>query len=65
MGCTTADIVLDMWAHRHTDDPTLRNEIENPDFEQDLADMEAEEGIPPEGEGDAPPDPGDFDDEVI
>lgn len=65
MNCTTADIILDLWAHRHVNDPSLRNEIENPDFDQDLADMEAEEGIPSDGADDTPPDPGDFDDEVI
>ena len=40
--------MLDYWAHRHCDDPNLRNEDVNPDFDADLAEMEALEGIPSE-----------------
>lgn len=41
---------MDFWAHAHTDDPKLREEDHNPDFENDLAEMA----------GELPPDPGDF-----
>lgn len=30
-----------MWAHRFLDDPKLKDEVINPDFEEDLAEMEA------------------------
>ena len=51
---------MDVWAHRHVDDPELRNEVISTHFDEDLADMEEETGAPV-----APlppvPDPGDFD----
>lgn len=39
---TIEQIVVDYWAHAVTDNPKLRNEIENPDFEADMAELEAE-----------------------
>lgn len=36
------EMLVDMWAHRFTDDPKLKDEVINPDFEADLAEMEAE-----------------------
>lgn len=61
LDCTPEEILVDVWAHRHVDDPNLRNEVISTHFDQDLADMEEEAGapmvpLPP------PPDPGDFDD---
>ena len=53
---TLEDIVVDVWAHRFVDDPKLAEEMVNPDFDADLADMEAAMGLPP--------DPGDFEDTV-
>ena len=40
--------MLDYWAHRHADDPNLRNEEVSEDFAGDMAEMEAELGLPPE-----------------
>ena len=57
------DILVDYWAHLHADDPKLRSEDVSSDFEGDIAAFEADEGIPSDGAG-APPDPGDFADEI-
>ncbi|CAH2606339.1 conserved protein of unknown function (plasmid) [Rhodovastum atsumiense] len=38
---TVEDIVLDYWAHAVTDNPKLRDEHINPDFEQEMAELEA------------------------
>ncbi len=59
---TIEDILVDVWAHRHTDDPKLREEEVNEDFAADLAGLEAEMGIPDGGPLGEAPDPGDFDD---
>lgn len=40
-------MTLDYWAHRHTDDPKLRDQVVNPDFEADLAALEAEDAASP------------------
>lgn len=48
LDATVEQVVLDYWAHRHLDDPNLRNEVVNDEFEADLAAAEAEAGIPPE-----------------
>lgn len=52
------EIMVDWWAHRFADDPSLRNEVvmDPEDFEAELAEMEAA-SIAAEG-GDPPP-PGD------
>ena len=42
--------MVDYWAHRHADDPKLREEEFDPDFDASLAEMDK----------DLPPDPGDF-----
>lgn len=34
------DIVLDYWAHRFWDEPKLREEVHNPDFEEDVDEIE-------------------------
>ena len=34
------DIVLDYWAHAMTDNPKLREEVVNPDFDADVAAFE-------------------------
>ena len=35
-------MTVDYWAHRHFEDPELRNEILTEDYEADVAEMEAE-----------------------
>ena len=45
---TPEEIIVDYWAHRHAEDPELRNEACDPDFEATLAEMEAAAGVPPE-----------------
>lgn len=35
------EMLVDWWAHRFCDDPKLKDEAINPDFEADLAEMEA------------------------
>jgi len=42
LAATHEDIVTDFWAHRFWDDPKLRNEIVNEDFDADLDEMERE-----------------------
>ena len=61
LNCTPEQILVDVWAHRHTDDPKLREEMVSEHFDEDLAEMEAELGLAPDSTG-TPPDPGDFDD---
>lgn len=39
---TREDIILDYWAHAFHDNPKLREEHHNPDFEEELAALEAE-----------------------
>lgn len=48
LDATDEEIVLDYWAHRLWDNPKVREEAYNPDFEADLAAMDAEDG---EGDG--------------
>ena len=48
LDCTPEDVLLDYWAHRHVDDPTLRNEEVAEDFDEDMAEMELELGLPHE-----------------
>lgn len=58
LNATEEQMVLDYWAHRHWDDPKLREEVVNPDFEEDLeafAAGEDEPDLPP-----PPADPGDW-----
>ena len=38
---TVADVVLDYYAHLVTDNPKLREEFVNPDFDDDMAELEA------------------------
>lgn len=45
LDATMADIVLDLWAHAHADDPQLRNTTTDPHFDAELADMEAEASV--------------------
>ena len=59
LAATEEEMVLDYWAHRHWDDPKLREEVVNPDFEADLAAFEAEPGTRPQ-QPDPPADPGDW-----
>ena len=40
LDATMDDIVLDYWAHAFLDNPKLREEVVNPDFEGDLAAFE-------------------------
>lgn len=40
LDATPEDLLLDYWAHRFWDDPDLRNELVNPDFEAELAELE-------------------------
>jgi hypothetical protein len=42
LDATLEDMLVDHWAHRHTDDPKLRDEIVAEGYEEDLAAMEAE-----------------------
>lgn len=42
LDATEADMLVDHWAHRHWDDPKLRDEVVTDDFENELAQMEAE-----------------------
>jgi hypothetical protein len=64
-------MVLDYWAHRHAEDPKLREEAINPDFEADVAEFERQsaaladaEQAPPQpaspADPPAPADPGDW-----
>ena len=62
LNCTPEQILVDVWAHRHTDDPKLREEMVSEHFDEDLAEMEAELGLPSDRMTGTPPDPGDFDD---
>ncbi len=34
-------MLVDAWAHKHTDDPNVQEPMENEDFNEDLAAMEA------------------------
>jgi hypothetical protein len=42
LSATLEDIYLDVWAHAHTDDPKLRDEVIAEGYDDDLADMERE-----------------------
>lgn len=42
LDATIEDMVNDYWAHRHTDDPALRNEVIAEGFEEDAEEMLAE-----------------------
>jgi hypothetical protein len=42
LDATTEEMVLDYWAHRHADDPNLRNEIIAEGYDDDLEAMMAE-----------------------
>jgi len=52
LASTDEDVLVDYWAHRFCDDPKLRDEVVNEDFDDDLAEMEraamAAERLPPE-----------------
>lgn len=54
---TAEEILVDHWAHLHVEHPKLRDEEINEYFDEDLAEMEAEAGVPPEP---PPADPSDF-----
>ena len=43
LDATREEILVDWWAHQHTDDPGLRNEVamDEEDFQAELAEMEA------------------------
>lgn len=54
LDATEAEIIVDVWAHRHMDDPKLRERLETEDFDEELARMEAEaaaEELPPSAPG--------------
>jgi hypothetical protein len=42
LDATLEDILVDLWAHAHTDDPGLRNSVTDPNFEAEVAAMEEE-----------------------
>lgn len=42
LDCSAADIVVDLWAHRFLNDPKLRDESVDADYDAEVADMEAE-----------------------
>ncbi len=44
LDCTPEQVVLDLWAWAHIDDPNLRNQVTDPHFAEELAAMEAEVG---------------------
>jgi hypothetical protein len=43
LSATREEILVDWWAHQHTDDPKLRDEVlmDEEDFQAELAEMEA------------------------
>src|SRR4051812_48863669 len=45
LNATLDDILIDLWAHAHHDDPGLRNSVSDPNFDEELAAMEAEAKI--------------------
>lgn len=53
LDATPEQVLADVWAHEYANDPKLHDEIENPDFEDDLAEMERELGIPAWSDDDA------------
>jgi hypothetical protein len=42
LDATVEEMVLDYWAHRHFEDPKLKDEIVAEGFDEDAAEMEAE-----------------------
>lgn len=42
LNATATEILTDYWAHRHSDEPKLRDEEFDPDFEAELAAAESE-----------------------
>lgn len=58
LDATREEVLVDWWAHQHTDDPGLRNEVamDSEDYEAEIAAMEADAMA--RSIGDAPP-PGD------
>lgn len=61
LDATEEEMALDYWAHRHWDDPKLRDEAVNPDFDDDFAALEAASAEQPAraGVGAQPPPAGD------
>lgn len=42
LDATLEDILVDLWAHAHTEDTGLRNTVTDPNFEDEVAAMEEE-----------------------